>query len=142
MKQDTHIHASQYPNAGIFGQSTLLEWLNTYTFPLESSLGDVAKARTVYSRCISRAISNGTTTAAYYATKHVDSTNLLADICFHVGQRAFIGRCCMDNLSPDFYKDDSAESAIADTKSTIDHIQSVDPDHTLISPILTPRFAP
>ncbi|KAI9769964.1 MAG: hypothetical protein M1840_003674 [Geoglossum simile] len=139
---DTHIHASQYPNAGIFGQSTLLEWLNTYTFPLESSLSDVAKARTVYSRCISRAISNGTTTAAYYATKHVDSTNLLADICLHVGQRAFIGRCCMDNLSPDFYRDTSAESAITDTKSSIDYIQSIDPSYALVSPILTPRFAP
>ncbi|CRK20752.1 hypothetical protein BN1708_017817, partial [Verticillium longisporum] len=30
---DTHVHASQYPNVGIFGKSTLLDWLNTYTFP-------------------------------------------------------------------------------------------------------------
>ncbi|KAI9861923.1 MAG: hypothetical protein M1813_004992 [Trichoglossum hirsutum] len=139
---DTHIHASQYPNAGIFGQSTLLEWLNTYTFPLESSLADINKARVVYSRCVSRTLSNGTTTAAYYATKHVDSTNLLADICLDAGQRAFVGRCCMDNLSPDFYKDISAETAIADTRSTIDHIKSIDPAYELISPILTPRFAP
>ena len=41
---DTHIHASQYPNAGVFGKSTLLDWLNTYTFPLESSFADVEKA--------------------------------------------------------------------------------------------------
>ncbi|RAL60268.1 hypothetical protein DID88_000048 [Monilinia fructigena] len=30
---DTHIHAPQYPNSGLFGSSTLLNWLNTYTFP-------------------------------------------------------------------------------------------------------------
>ena len=38
---DTHIHASQFPNAGVFGTSTLLDWLNTYTFPLESSFYSV-----------------------------------------------------------------------------------------------------
>ncbi|KAI9893773.1 MAG: hypothetical protein M1814_005990 [Vezdaea aestivalis] len=139
---DTHIHASQYPNAGIFGKSTLLDWLNTYTFPLESSLSDQKKARSVYSTCIKRTLSHGTTTASYYATIHTDSTNLLADLCLKVGQRAFIGRCCMDNLSPDFYKDESPESAIADTKATIAHIQKIDPNYELVSPILTPRFAP
>ncbi|KAI9845569.1 MAG: hypothetical protein M1837_004666 [Sclerophora amabilis] len=139
---DTHIHASQYPNAGIFGKSTLLDWLNTYTFPLEASLGKISKARTVYSKCVARTISHGTTTAAYYATIHVDSTNLLADICLSKGQRAFIGRVCMDSLSPDFYKDASPSSAVADTEATIAHIQKIDPTYALISPTITPRFAP
>jgi guanine deaminase len=48
----------------------------------------------------------------------------------------------MDNLSPDYYKDTTAETAIADTKSTIDHINSIDPTYELVSPIITPRFAP
>jgi guanine deaminase len=141
-RTDTHIHASQYPNAGIFGKSTLLDWLNTYTFPLEASLSDLKKARTVYTRCVSRTLSHGTTTASYYATRDKDSTNVLADICLHAGQRAFIGRCCMDNMSPDYYKDDSPESAIADTKACIAHINKLDPNYELVSPILTPRFAP
>ena len=139
---DTHIHASQYPNAGIFGKSTLLDWLNTYTFPLESSLGNVDKARTVYERCVSRTLSHGTTTASYFATAHVASTNLLADICLAAGQRAFIGRCCMDSLSPDFYRDASPASAIADTQATVDHVARIDPQHALVCPIITPRFAP
>ncbi|KAI9757783.1 MAG: hypothetical protein M4579_003319 [Chaenotheca gracillima] len=139
---DTHIHASQHPNSGIFGKSTLLDWLNTYTFPLESSLTDQRKARTVYRRCVERTLSHGTTTAAYYATIDVASTNLLADICLSHGQRAFIGRVCMDSLSPDFYRDESAESALKATHESIDHIRKIDPTSTLVSPIITPRFAP
>lgn len=139
---DTHIHASQYPNAGIFGKTTLLDWLNTYTFPMESSLSSLPKAKTVYTRCIERTLSHGTTTASYYATISVPSTNLLADLCLSYGQRAFIGRCCMDTLSPDFYRDVSPASALADTRATISHIASIDPTNALITPIITPRFAP
>lgn len=138
---DTHIHASQYPNVGIFGKSTLLDWLNTYTFPLESSLSSPTKARRVYSACVSRTLSHGTTTASYYATIHVASTNLLADICLEKGQRAFIGRVCMDtDLNPEYLRDESPEQAVEDTKATIAHIKSIDPNHALVTPIITPRF--
>ncbi|TVY40427.1 putative guanine deaminase, partial [Lachnellula occidentalis] len=140
---DTHIHASQFPNAGIFGKTTLLDWLNTYTFPMEASLSSLPKARQVYTRCIQRTLSHGTTTASYYATTAVASTNLLADICLSLGQRAFIGRCCMDTtLSPSYYRDASPASALADTRATIAHCASIDPSRALITPILTPRFAP
>lgn len=92
---------------------------------------------------MARTLSHGTTTAAYYATTHVDSTNLLASICLDKGQRAFIGRCNMDSdLNPDYYRDASPESAIRDTKATIEHIRLIDPSFELISPIITPRFAP
>ncbi|KAI1376234.1 guanine deaminase [Hypoxylon crocopeplum] len=139
---DTHVHAPQYPNVGIFGKSTLLDWLNTYTFPMEASLSSLPKARRVYTRCIRRTLAHGTTTAAYYATIHVPSTNLLADLCLAMGQRAFIGRVCMDNLGPEYYLDESAEQSLSLTKQSIEHIRRIDPSFTLISPILTPRFAP
>ncbi|KAK1078558.1 hypothetical protein LTR33_007131 [Friedmanniomyces endolithicus] len=139
---DTHIHASQYPNAGVFGKSTLLDWLNTYTFPLESSFKDLERAARIYNRVVARTLSHGTTTAAYYAAVHVPATNLLADICHSRGQRAFVGRVCMDRLSPDYYQDESVESAVRDTQACIDHIKHIDPDFTLITPIITPRFAP
>ncbi|KFY81843.1 hypothetical protein V500_11031, partial [Pseudogymnoascus sp. VKM F-4518 (FW-2643)] len=139
---DTHIHASQYPNAGIFGKSTLLDWLNTYTFPLEASLSALPTAQRVYARCIARTLSHGTTTAAYYATISVPATNLLADLCLAAGQRALIGRCCMDSLAPDYYRDAGPDESIADTKATIAHIASIDPGHALVKPIITPRFAP
>merc|ERR1711939_827661 len=139
---DSHIHASQYPNAGVFGKSTLLDWLNTYTFPLESSFSDLTKAAKIYNRVVARTLSHGTTTACYYATVHVPATNLLADICQSRGQRAFVGRVCMDRLSPEWYRDESVETAISATKQCIKHIQKIDPQFDLITPIITPRFAP
>ena len=156
---DTHIHASQYPNAGIFGKSTLLDWLTTYTFPLESSFGNpespmykssssrpepLARAKSVYSRVISRTLAHGTTTASYYATIDVPATNLLVDLAFSIGQRAFIGRVCMDNpdTCPDYYRDESTEETMKATKASISHCRTLDPDAKLIAPILTPRFAP
>lgn len=141
-RTDTHIHASQYPNVGIFGNSTLLDWLNKYTFPMESFLSDLNRAEKVYTRCVLRTISHGTTTAAYYATRDPDSTNLLADICLSIGQRALIGRCVMDEMAPSYYIDSSPASSLAETKATIEHIQRIDPEGRLIRPIITPRFAP
>ncbi|TGJ80116.1 hypothetical protein E0Z10_g8649 [Xylaria hypoxylon] len=139
---DTHVHAPQYPNIGIFGKSTLLDWLNTYTFPMEASLSSIPKARRVYTQCIRQTLAHGTTTAAYYATIDVDATNLLADLCYSMGQRAFIGRVCMDHLGPDYYIDESADQALAATRATIEHIRRLDSNFELVSPILTPRFAP
>lgn len=129
---------------GIFGKTTLLDWLSKYTFPLESSLKDLAKARRVYTACVRKTLAHGTTTAAYYATIDVAATNLLADLCLSIGQRAFVGRVCMDNpqLCPDYYKDESAEAGLAATRATIRHVESIDPTFEIVSPILTPRFAP
>jgi len=156
---DTHIHAPQYPNNGIFGKSTLLDWLTTYTFPLESSLGNpkspaynnsktqpdpLARAKTVYARVISKTLAHGTTTASYYATIHVPATNLLAEIAFDKGQRAYIGRVCMDlpETCPDYYRDESTDASISNTLSSIKFCQSLDPTGQLVAPIVTPRFAP
>ncbi|OIW28341.1 Metallo-dependent hydrolase [Coniochaeta ligniaria NRRL 30616] len=139
---DTHLHASQYPNVGIFGKSTLLDWLNRYTFPLEASLADPAKARAVYTRCIRKTLSHGTTCAAYYATVDVPSTNLLADLCAASGQRALVGRVCMDQLSPAWYRDESPEASVAATRASIAHIRGIDPAMEIVRPVITPRFAP
>jgi guanine deaminase len=89
---DCHIHASQYPNAGIGRDLPLLDWLQKYTFPLEGSFKDSKKAKKVYTQCVKRTLAQGTTTASYYGTIHVDATNILADICKDIGQRAFIGK--------------------------------------------------
>lgn len=139
---DTHLHASQYPNVGIFGSSTLLDWLSTYTFPLEASLSDPAKARRVYTRVIRRTLSHGTTCAAYYATIDVASTTLLAELCVSHGQRALVGRVCMDMNSPDDYRDESPEAALLAARESIAQIQGFDRDMALVRPIITPRFAP
>jgi len=128
---------------GIFGKSTLLDWLHTYTFPLEASLSQLDKARQVYGRCIGKTLAHGTTTAAYYATVDVGSTNLLADLCHAAGQRALVGRVCMDQLSPAWYRDESPAQAEAATRESIAHIRALDPaPSALVRPVITPRFAP
>lgn len=137
---DTHIHAPQHPNAGIFGNSTLLNWLETYTFPLEAALEDPVLAEKVYEAVVRRTLLNGTTTAAYYATIDAESTKLLAQICSSRNQRALIGKVCMDQNSPDYYIE-STQGCLRSCRDVIDFL-----DHELrdpkILPVLTPRFAP
>ena len=43
---------------------------------------------------------------------------------------------------PQYYRDESPETALSDTKATIAYIDNLDPRHELITPIITPRFAP
>jgi guanine deaminase len=137
---DTHIHAPQFPNNGIFGNSTLLEWLETYTFPLESSFKDLNFASEIYKKVIKRTLQNGTTTASYYATIHTDATNLLADLCLKMGQRSYIGKVCMNHSSPDHYIETTEETQES-TLKVIDHIKARNPSRDLVNPIITPRFA-
>ncbi|KAE8371886.1 guanine deaminase [Aspergillus bertholletiae] len=155
---DTHIHAPQFPNVGLFGSAGLLDWLNEYTFPVEASFGSKSDPNNqntdpkdtppeglrVYDQVVARTLAHGTTCASYFATIHVPATNALAALCHSHGQRAFIGRVCMDNRDqcPPYYVDQSAEEGFHATKSTIDYIRTLDPRGTLINPIITPRFAP
>lgn len=138
---DTHIHAPQYPNNGIFGNSTLLDWLTRYTFPLEASLTDLVKARQVYEKVIKRTLFNGTTCASYFATIDADATNLLANLAIEFGQKAFIGKCCMNTNSPDYYTE-TFDECKESTMKVIDHIHKIDPRNDWVAPTLTPRFAP
>ena len=103
-----------------------------------------ARAHAVYSHVIDKTLSYGTTSASYYATVDVSATNLLASLAFSKGQRAYIGRTCMDNhqYTPDYFRDESAEDAINKTLQTIHYIQGIDPSGDLVAPIITPRFAP
>lgn len=103
-----------------------------------------ARAQEVYTHAIARTLAYGTTTAAYYATIDVPATNLLATLAYSMGQRAYIGRTCMDNqeYNPDYYRDESTEAAINNTWASINFIQNLDPTGELVAPIVTPRFAP
>lgn len=45
-------------------------------------------------------------------------------------------------FNPDYYSDASPEAATLATLATIEHINKIDPNHDIVAPILTPRFAP
>jgi guanine deaminase len=104
----------------------------------------LARAKSVYSRVVGLTLSLGTTTASYYATISVPATNILATQAFEKGQRAYIGRVCMDDPStcPDYYRDESTEQTIKHTLASIAFCKQLDPSGELLAPILTPRFAP
>ena len=49
---DTHIHASQYVNAGKGLDLPLLCWLNQYTFPSEARFSNIDYAEKVYDKVV------------------------------------------------------------------------------------------
>ena len=90
---DLHIHAPQWPHLGIALHLPLYDWLQQYTFPLEAKYENLAFARRNYESLVNNLLANGTTTAMYYGTVHLEATKLLAEICLDKGQRAVIGKC-------------------------------------------------
>jgi len=142
---DLHIHAPQWPQLGKALDLPLEDWLQTYTFPLESRYSDTDFARTVYEALVDNLLWNGTTTAMYFATLHLPATQILADVCLKRSQRALIGRVAMDDphQCPDFYRDPSAMVAEAETRAFIAYVRSMPGNQSgLIKPVITPRFIP
>lgn len=140
---DLHIHAPQWPQMGKALDVSLAEWLMDYTFPLEARFAEVDFAVAVYESLVDALLANGTTTAVYFATRHLAATRILAEVCVEKGQRALVGRVAMDSpeTCPDFYRDASAALAIAETRDLIDHIRRTDSSGRVL-PVITPRFIP
>jgi guanine deaminase len=142
---DLHVHAPQWPQLGKALDLPLEQWLQAYTFPLESRYADPAYARTVYESLVDGLLANGTTTAMYFGTIHLPATQILADICLRRSQRALIGRVAMDDPQqcPAYYRDASAIVAEAETRVFISYVQSMPGNHAgLVKPVITPRFIP
>jgi guanine deaminase len=140
---DLHIHAPQYPQLGLALDEPLEVWLGKYTFPLEAKYADLDFARERYETLVADLLASGTTTALYFATVHRQATELLAEICLDRGQRALVGKVVMDDPAscPDYYRDASAEAAVAETRGVIKYIRDM-PDNDRVLPVVTPRFIP
>lgn len=142
---DTHIHASQFPNIGIGLGVPLLDWLQKYTFPLESELNskNLDLVEKVYSQVIRKTLLNGTTYASYFTTIDPVSTNILTDLLLKFGQRGSVGKVCMDDNQLDNSYEEDYHSCVTNTKRVVDYIANVNQENnTLVKPIITPRFAP
>jgi guanine deaminase len=142
---DLHIHAPQWPQLGKALDLPLQDWLQAYTFPLESRYEDVTFARAVYESLVDGLLANGTTTAVYLGTLHLPATCILADVCLQRSQRALIGRVAMDDIQqcPAYYRDASAEGAEAETRDFIEYVRSMPGNGaSLVKPVITPRFIP
>jgi guanine deaminase len=142
---DLHVHAPQWPQLGMRLDLPLEQWLQRYTFPLEARYADLKFAAEVYPVLVDALLAQGTTTAVYYATIHVEASVLLAQTCLAKGQRALVGRVAMDHPAecPDWYRDASAEAGVADTRRFIEAVQALPGAETgLVRPAITPRFIP
>jgi guanine deaminase len=142
---DTHVHAPQWPQMGNVLDVPLNVWLDKYTFPLEAKYADLDFAGQVYETLVDTLVANGTTTAMYYATIHLQASQLLAEICLQKGQRALIGKITMDNPEqcPDYYRDASTAQGLDDTRGFIDYVRAMPGNNQrLVLPVVTPRFIP
>jgi guanine deaminase len=92
---DAHVHLPQHIFAGI-GASELLEWLKTYTFPVEAKFSDAAFAQRATQIFFQDLVRNGTTTAAIFATRHASATDIAFSEAEKVGIRAVIGKVLME----------------------------------------------
>lgn len=142
---DLHVHAPQWAQAGTALDIPLNDWLNTYTFPIESRFADLDFANKVYNDVVSTLLANGTTTVLYFATVHKEASILLAQICAEKGQRGLVGKVVMDNPeeNPDFYRDTDTNTALADTEEFILAVKELgETSKQGVYPVVTPRFIP
>jgi guanine deaminase len=142
---DLHVHAPQWPNAGLALDKPLNEWLNDYTFPLEAKYKEVAFAKKVYNHLIQELVDNGTTSALYFGTIHNEANLELAKACIRHQQRGFIGQVTMDNpdQTPSYYRDASAKQAISHAETFIQQVIDLNRTADLKqTPVITPRFVP
>ncbi|TPX46101.1 guanine deaminase, partial [Synchytrium endobioticum] len=136
---DTHLHAPQFQFAGTATAVSLMEWLQEYAYPAEKRMADPEFAKTVYKKLLSFLIRNGTTTAVYFATIHLETSKILADLCALYGQRAFVGKVAMDQNGQNDYVE-TTEGSLRDTEAFIQYV--LNNNNNLVRPIITPRFIP
>ncbi|TGZ78841.1 Metallo-dependent hydrolase [Ascodesmis nigricans] len=143
---DTHLHAPQYPQLATKTDLPLMEWLETYTFPLEARFADPEFAEKVWERLVKRLLRNGTTGAVMFASKHVEATKRLAGTCGRFGLRAAIGKVCSDRNVPEGYME-TREESLRGTEEFVkwckETFKSAEGEEEgLVVPVVTPRFIP
>jgi guanine deaminase len=133
---DTHIHYAQTDIIASSG-AQLLEWLERYTFPVESRFADPEHARDVAEFFVQELLRNGTTTAMVFATTHKVSVDAIFEAADARSMRLIAGKVLMDRNVPESVRD-SAESGFADSAELIERWH----DRHRLAYAVTPRFAP
>lgn len=136
---DCHTHAPQYENLGLGLDQPLLEWLENTTIPVEMTfdsqslpinhslqhLQQYKLIKSKYDSMIKRYLISGTTTACYFGSIHLESTKILSNLLEQNGQRAFVGKTCMDQHSFHGYLDSNTESSIESTRKFIEYCKGI-----------------
>ncbi|KJV47593.1 guanine deaminase [Pantoea sp. BL1] len=133
---DTHIHYPQTEMIGAFGEQ-LLEWLNQYTFPVESQYHCPEHAAKMSAFFLQQLLSNGTTTALVFGTVHKQSVDALFHAAQQLDMRLIAGKVMMDRNAPE-YLTETPEESYQDSRELIERWHQ----RGRLSYALTPRFAP
>jgi guanine deaminase len=133
---DTHIHYPQTEMVAAYG-TQLLDWLNTYTFPVESKFSDPAYSREIADRFLDELLRCGTTTALVFGTVHRASVDAFFEACEERNLRMIAGKVLMDRNAPDDLVD-TPQSGYEDSKALIEKWH----DRGRLRYAVTPRFSP
>ena len=133
---DTHIHYPQTEIIAAYG-TQLLEWLETYTFPVESKFGDEQYAGEVAEIFLDELLRNGTTTALVFGSVHKESVDAFFTAAQKRQLRMIAGKVMMDRNAPEYLRD-TAEQSYKDSAELIQRWHGQD----RLQYAVTPRFAP
>ena len=116
---DCHLHYVQSSMIGSFGKS-LLEWLNTYTFPTESKFRDKAFADEVAKIFFRQILSQGTTSANIFATTFAESVDAIFEESERYNTRIISGKVLQDRNLPESLRDPDTEGSIILTEKLME----------------------
>ncbi len=133
---DAHIHYPQTEMIAAYG-GKLLDWLNTYTFPVEAKFGDAGYASAMARFFLRELLRNGTTTALVFGTVHPTSVSALFQAAHELNLRLIAGKVLMDRNAPEALCD-SAETGYQESVALIERWHRVG----RLGYAVTPRFAP
>ena len=133
---DTHVHYPQYKVIASYGTS-LLEWLNKYTFVEEQRFSDVAYADQVANLFLDELIKNGTTSVMTFCTSFKQSVEAFFNAAENRNLRMAAGKVMMDRHAPDELCD-NPDNSYSDSKELIEKWHN----KGRLRYAVTPRFAP
>ncbi|WGL15168.1 guanine deaminase [Microbulbifer bruguierae] len=133
---DTHIHYPQTEMIAAHGEQ-LLEWLQSYTYPIESKFNDHCYASGIAERFLDELLRCGTTSALVFGTVHPQSVDAFFEACEQRDLRMICGKVMMDRNAPE-YLTDTAESGYSESRALIHKWHN----RGRLRYAVTPRFAP
>jgi guanine deaminase len=135
---DTHVHLPQYDVVAMDGYERP-EWLDNYIFPAEKRFESTEDAIEASARFFTDLKANGTTTACVYGTVHKDSTDVAFEEARRSGLRIFMGKVMMDQNSPEFLQEKTADSLETSEELCKKWHRK---ERGKLNYVFTPRFAP
>ena len=137
---DAHAH---YPQTAIIASwgKRLIDWLNSYTFPEETRLGDKGYANTIARRYLDLIVAHGTTSVCTFATIHEGSVDAIFEAARDRNMAVAAGKVAMDRNAPRTLRDD-VQSSYDDSKRLIERWHGQGRATYAIAPRFSPTSTP